>query len=321
MYIASNTSDHSSTTTTTGSGFVFTTSYERNQIKFNILLIIQLFSFACYLYVFNQFYRKRHLRERSHYHVILLLLIVSFLFITVALPLTEAYLFTSYVFLASETFCSVWIWIHYSLNIVNLYLMAFASIERNWLIFHPRLMIDKSRLIIIHYLPLTISLLVPPIFYFAAIYMYQCEQYYNYTQLLCKWPCYFYNETWTNINLFLNNYTPLFCIPGFCLVIYLRVFIQKRAMKRKFFQWRRDKKLIFELWAMLCLYLFIWMSIQFLSLNYTYWDYNFLIQAQTDYLFLFRYFIHLTYPFIVLITQRHEMLNFHSKQTIRSTLV
>jgi hypothetical protein len=303
-------SNDSMNTTTQVTSFQFSTSFDANRIKFGILLVLQLLSFPCFLWIFYQFSRQHQLRQSIHHHVILLLLIVSFLFVTIALPLTEAYMFTSYVYPSSDMFCSIWTWIHYSLNITNLFLMAFASIERNWLIFHPWLVRNKAGKILLHYCPLLLCLLYPSMFYFGFILIYPCQNYYDYTQLLCTYPCYFYNQNWANIDLFFNNYTPLFAIPLFCSIIYARVFIQKRAMKQQAFKWSRDKKMVLQLWAVSSLYLGMWMPIQLTGLINTFWNPTFLLQAQIDYIYLFPYLIHLIYPFIVLLTYQNEMLTF-----------
>jgi hypothetical protein len=125
------------------------------------------------------------------------------------------------------------------------------------------------------------------------------------------------------MDLFFNNYTPLVSIPVFCLIIYLRVLIQKRSMKQQVFKWKRDKKMILQLCAISSLYLAMWMPIQVSGLINLYWDPYFLLQAQTDYLYLFPYFIHLIYPFIVLFTYYTEMLSFKRNRVdpqITSTL-
>jgi hypothetical protein len=296
-------------TTTASTGFIFTTSSEANRIKFWILFAFQFISITCYLYVFYQYSRQPQLRQSQH-RVIHLLLIISFLFVTIALPLTQAYLYNSYVYPASELFCSLWTWIHYSLNIVNLFLMAFGSIERHWLIFHPWLVGSKLGKIGFYYCPLLFCLLYPPIVYMAVIFIYQCEPYYDYTQLLCTYPCYFYNTQLTNFDLYFNNYMPLLTIPIFCVVLYIRVLLQKRSMKLQAFKWKRDKKMILQLWATSSLYLAMWMPIQLTGFINVYWDPYFLLQAQIDYIYLFPYLIHLMYPFIVLLTNHKEMFNF-----------
>jgi hypothetical protein len=284
---------------------------EADHIKFGIFLVLQVLSVPCFIYVFYQFGRQRQLRKSHHHHVIILLLIVSFLFVTIALPLTQAFMFTSNVYPATKIFCSLWNWIHYSLNIVNLFLMGFASIERNWLIFHPWLVRSKRGKIIFHYCPLLFCLVYPPLFYIGGIFIWQCRNSYRYNELLCRWPCYFYSNLWSNFDLFFNNYTPLFAIPFFCIIIYVRVLFQKRSMQQKVFKWSRDKSMILQLWAISSLYLAMWMPIQLSGLINIYWNPTFLIQAQIDYMYLFPYFIHLIYPFVVLLTFRREMLNFH----------
>ena len=111
--------NESNDTTTVGTAFTYTTSFQLNQIKFWILLSLQLLSIPCFLYVFYQFATKRKLRQTTNNHVILLLLIISFLFVTVALSLSLAYLYTSQVYPSDDTFCSLWNWFHYSINIIN----------------------------------------------------------------------------------------------------------------------------------------------------------------------------------------------------------
>lgn len=303
-------------TITKETNFSFTTASHANDIRFGILLGLQLVSVPCFLWIFFQFCVKRELRQSHYQHVTFLLLIVSFLFVTIALPLTQAFMYRSYVYPNTDLFCSFWIWIHYSLNITNLFLMAFASIERNWLIFHPRLVQTKQGKILFHYCPLVLCALYPSLFYFGAIFIHQCQAYYDFTVLLCTWPCYFYNLTLGNFDQYFNNYTPLLAIPLFCVIIYVRVLIQKRSMKQQVFKWRRDRKMILQLWSISSLYLAMWMPMQLSVLINTYWDPNFLLQAQIDYMYLFPYLVHLIYPFIVLLTNRKEMLKFNQNTVL-----
>jgi hypothetical protein len=81
-------------------------------------------------------------------------------------------------------------------------------------------------------------------------------------------------------------------------------------MKQQVFKWKRDKKLILQLWAISSLYLGMWMPLELTVLIGLYWDPTFLLQAQIDYIYLFPYLVHLIYPFIVLFTYHNEMLNF-----------
>jgi hypothetical protein len=124
--------------------------------------------------------------------------------------------------------------------------------------------------------------------------------------LLCTWPCYFGDEILANIDLFFNNYTPLLIIPIFCASTYIRVLYQKRLLRLKVMKWRRDKKLIVQLFAISTLYLAMWMPLQIAGLVDLYWNPAFLVQAQIDYMYLFPYFIHILYPLIVLFIIHQE---------------
>ena len=72
--------------------------------------------------------------------------------------------------------------------------------------------------------------------------------------------------------------------------------------------------MIVQLWAMSSLYLAMWLPIQLTGIINLFWDPTFLVQAQTEYIYLLPYLIHLLYPFIVLLTYKHEML--HRKQNV-----
>ena len=217
--------------------------HQSNRLKFSILLPVQILFTSCFLVNMHQFRTRRKLRRSTSYHIIFVLHFVSFLFVTVALSLSQAYMFRSAVYPSTDSFCSFWNWFHYS--------------------------------------PIAFCLLYPPMFYAGAIFLCPCRNTYDYTQLLCTWPCYFESKTWSNIDLFFNNYTSLFAIPVFCSVLY-----QRRTM---------------QLLAMSSLYLAMWMPLQVSGIVDLYWDPSFLVQAQIDYMYLFPYFIHLVYPFIVLV--------------------
>ncbi len=88
-----------------------------------------LFSFVLFL-VFSIYFSSIYFRKES---------------------LTLAYMYTSQVYPANDAFCSLWNWFHYS---VNLFLMGFASIERNWFIFHPKITNSKRGKYLFHYCPL-----------------------------------------------------------------------------------------------------------------------------------------------------------------------
>jgi len=88
-------------------------------------------------------------------------------------------------------------------------------------------------------------------------------------------------------------------------------------MRQQRFKWRRDKKLVLQLWISSSLYLSLWMPIQLTGLINLYWLPTFLLQAQIDYMYLFPYLIHIVYPYIVLLCFREEMLKFRPTAAVR----
>ena len=259
----------------------YSTSFQSNRIKFGLLLTVQLLTLPCFVYVAYQYRRRSVLRKKLHYGVIFVLLVVSFLFITISLTLTEIYMYHSFVHPPFDAFCSLWNWFHYSVNIINLFLMGFASIERNILIFHAKLLQTRRQKFLFHTCPILFCLVYPPMFYIGAIFICPCTNQYDFTQLLCTWPCYFGHKLLANVDLFFNNYVPLLTIPIFCNLLYIRVFFQRRAMRQQALKWRRDRRLILQLWVISSLYLSMWMPIQVVGVVNIYLDPAFLVRLKS----------------------------------------
>ena len=109
------TNTSSSTDSQTSSGVV-------NRVKFSVFLSLQIPSVLCSLYLFAQYVIRANLRRSIHYHILIVLLCSSLVFVVIPLSASEAFFYTSTVRPASNLFCSMWIWIHYSINIGNLML-------------------------------------------------------------------------------------------------------------------------------------------------------------------------------------------------------
>ena len=133
--------------------FSFQTDEKINRIKFIVLLILQTISISCYLFIFYNFAINRNLRRSIHNNSILCLLIVSFVYTIIPLSISESYLQKSYIIPDSNIFCGIWNWFQYSLDVSNLHLMAYTSIERHLLIFYSASLRKKWIRRIFHYFP------------------------------------------------------------------------------------------------------------------------------------------------------------------------
>ena len=277
-----------------------TSSLLLDRVKFGIFLILQIPSLICSVYLLLQFATRQNLYQSIHNHVVIVLLCSSFVFVAIPISASEAFFFTSHVRPESNLFCSFWTWIHYSINISNLILMAFACSERHWLVFRINAMRSQRIRLVYHYIPITLCMIYPWVFYFVLIFLYPCEPIYDYTRLLCLEPCYFLTNSIGNFDTFSNNWVPIFAIPILSGALLFRYRAQKQRMQIEVFRWKRDRRMVIQLLSITSLYLFMWAPLQAAAV----YDNIFLGGAAppfvVDYLCTLPYFVHLFYPFVVL---------------------
>ena len=113
-------------------------------------------------------------------------MILNTLLILVELPFNLVYLHQGFV--SNVTLCPVWILINYTLFILSIILITWASIERYFFIYHEQF-INRYR-IAMHYIPIGFFIIYTPLFYVAVVLFYPCEQAYDLTRYLCNGPCY-----------------------------------------------------------------------------------------------------------------------------------
>ncbi|CAF1584815.1 unnamed protein product [Didymodactylos carnosus] len=270
------------------------------QIKFYLVLLFQLLSVFCSLLLFYQYSINRRQLKSLHNHAIVLLLITSFLSTTTSLPMLQQYLYNGYVTPSTDGFCSYWAFNVYTLSGINLFLMAFLSIERHLLIFKGPMMSNKKNQYFYHYLPILFCILYPFLFYLVVIYFYQCENNYDYAQLLCVAPCY----AFTNIGIYdtiINCCLPIVFIFIFSSALVLRVVKQKRKLKLQPFKWKRDRKMTLQLLVITLVYCLLWTPMNACTLIETFFMVDTtLLQAQTLYFYYFSYLVPIIYPFVCL---------------------
>lgn len=276
-----------------------------NLIKFGIFLTLQIPSVTCSVYLLFQYATRRELVRFMHHHIIIALLCTSLLFVLVPISASEAFFFTSYVRPTSYMFCSFWTLIHYSINIGNLLLMAFACGQRHWLIFRLNALGCRRDRLAYHYIPMAACIIYPWIFYFALIFLYPCESVYDFTQLLCIMPCYFTGVVVSNIDTWLNNNVPILAIPLLSGSLFIRFLIQKRRAQMTLFRWKRDRKMVIELLTVTLLYTSMWLPVVMSTIFAIIWRGGMSSQFEIDYLYCLPYFIHLVYPFLIFFSNGH----------------
>lgn len=183
-------------------------------ILFIFLIIMAIPSIICSLLIFYHFVHFREIRRRLSNHIILILLLFNFIQVsdekfisikdslvllqmTTEMPIILILLRTGFVPIQTPTFCLFWSTYSYALFGVGLALMCYACIERYFLVFHHYFF--KQHLILLHYGPLFVFLLYPPLVYIGLIVVYPCERYFDYKKFACGGPCFQYE---VNANIF-----------------------------------------------------------------------------------------------------------------------
>ena len=271
-----------------------------NQVKFGVFLTLQISSVTCSLYLFLQYIIRPNLRQSVYNQIVIILLCVNFFFVIIPLSASEAFFFTSHVRPESDIFCALWTWISYCCDICNLFLMAFFCGQRHWLLFRLNPMHRRRNRLLYHYVPITACIIYPCVFYFVLIFLYPCQSTYDYSQLLCSYPCYFNTESIGNFDTFANNWVPIIVIPVLSIALLIRFRFQRRRMQLDVFQWKRDRKMVIQLLSVASLYFFMWAPLQ-AAVFYSGIVYSEeLSYILVVYLYILPYFVHLLYPFIVL---------------------
>lgn len=268
-------------------------------IRFIVLLICLIPSLICFLLVFFFLCKSGEIsRKRLHNHVILVLLFSNFLLITTELPFTLIYSYYGHIIPQTDAFCSFWVAYNYGLYAVGLFLMAFGSIERYFLIFHERFIRKWS--FIIHYPPIFLCFVYPLMFYNIMANVYPCENMYYYEAYVCGGACFQFEPIPGTTDYMINVVTPTICIIIGSMILLFRVTHQKRAMKIAN-TWRRNRLLYIQLISISMLYFLIWIPFVTISIIRIFHDPYFL---QDVILLIINYCLYicpLASPFISLI--------------------
>ena len=222
-------------------------------IKFIILLILQVGSICCSLFLLFNLIMKPTLHQTLHNHTLIALIIVSFLQTISDLSMTLDYLRVGQA--SSVTFCLIWNLFALSNYAVGVWTMTWASIERHFLIFHDRLIGTFRGKILLHYIPLIICLTIPWLYYIILVFFYPCKNNFDQSLLFCGWCCYAQNNQLVVFNWLAFGVIPTCSITIFSLWLIIRVITQKRRVQQQI-NWRQHRRMLIQLVSISCLYIF-----------------------------------------------------------------
>lgn len=281
--------------------------------RFFLLLFCLIPSIICFLLVFIFLFKTQQITYKHlHNHVILVLLVCNFILVATELPITLLYSYRGQVVPQSDQFCSFWVAYNYGLYVAGLFLMAFGSIERYFLIFHHRSFHRWRH--IVHYPLILFCFFYPLTFYSVTIGTYPCENAYYYDAYVCGGACYQFYIVIGSVDYVINAVTPTVLIAVSNMILLFRVVKQKRAMKIVN-TWRRNRLMYIQLVSISVLYFLIWIPFVIISLLRLFYDPFFLQDVTLMLLNYCLYICPLASPFISLVGL--PVVRQHLKQSIR----
>ncbi len=227
-------------------------------IIFWTYLSVFMVSIICSCFIFIQFIRKRMLKHHIPYHVIFLILVFSFLQVTMEHPILFSYLYNGILLIQSDNFCKFWSCLEFFFNGTILMLMCYGSIERYLFIFHRNLV--HQHLILLHYLPITFFVLYPLILYIGLICFYPCVNQFDYTMITCGGPCYLYEPILSAIDTILDLALPLGVCTIANILLLVRILRQKHRMRQQH-MWKKNRRLAIQLLSIVILHNIVWFPV------------------------------------------------------------
>ncbi|CAF0711958.1 unnamed protein product [Adineta steineri] len=270
---------------TTDSEVFVDTKFLLHRIKFSILLILQIPAFILSLLIFSFFIKHRTIREAPHNRALLILLIVNFIQLLFAIPLSLNFYAVGYVSPATPAFCTWWTFFAYTFYVTSEYLMATISVQRHLLVFNGHILRIRWKRILFHHLPLVFFLIYPATFYVFVIILYPCDgTQYDYTNNLCGFSnCYLiFNKFLGTFDWAFNNGLPMVINALANIMLIVRVVQQKRRQQRPV-TWKQQRRMTVQLFCISSLYLFIWSPSLIVGLVQILSYPTFLADVQTEY--------------------------------------
>ncbi|CAF1073748.1 unnamed protein product [Rotaria sp. Silwood1] len=225
-------------------------------IRFWLLLLFDIPSIICSLFLFFHLFINKNLRSQLVNHAMIVLLIIGLIIQLVDIPFHLIFLRFGIVLPSIPFICILWWFIDLGLYNGFTIIMAWSSIHRYLFIFHDQIFFQGKKRFLFHYLPLIILILYILIFYIIVIIFPPCMHTFDYTLPVCNdYPCYlddFILGLWDSI---VNSILPTFIICISSITIIIRVNYQKRRVVRQRNRWRRQRKMVIQLISSSLLYL------------------------------------------------------------------
>ena len=268
-------------------------------IRFWLMLFIAVPSFFLTLFLLYYLISDRDLRLALHNHVTIILLIFTFIYEIIDIPLNLIYFKTNTIWPSHPAICLIMWMIQFGLYNTCEILVAWASFERHILIFYQQLINTRIKRIFFHYLPIISILMYTTIFYTKVILFSNCQNRFDYNSPVCGgFPCYQTDPFLAMVDIILHTVIPTISIGFFSLTLFLRVIIQKQTLGRQV-EWRRYRKMFIQLILLSSLHFTINFPLVLFVVDFKIFHSLRFIEIQSVFFFV-TYFLLLLQPFVIL---------------------
>ncbi|CAF1505322.1 unnamed protein product [Adineta steineri] len=203
---------------------------------------------------------------------------------------------------ASGIYCKTWMYIEFTLEAINNFLVAMISIQRHTLVFRPNLFYIRLKLYLLYYLPLLFCIIYPTVFYMGAVVFYPCDEgQWNFTLNMCGDTICFLsnNEILAMYDWIVNSSLPIFIIMLANILLIIRV-IKQKSRRQKALSWSKQRRMTLQLVSISSLYLIIWLPTIITGIIQQIDPSNYLYEIQEDFISDLTYLVCLLLPWMSL---------------------
>lgn len=226
-------------------------------VKFGIFVALTPPAIVCNFILVYYLLVDRTLRRTLHNHAILALLIATLLTNLIEVPRVIHFLHIGTVIPQTVVNCLIWQWTEYLLFAVVIVMILWISAERHLLIFYSHLYATAKSRFLFHYLPLIVIVVYLIIFYIVAIFLYPCNQSFDFNQSLCGVPCYTTRPNITVYDFIAHTWTPLIMGIVLDVTLVIRVIYRKRVGVQNRSTQRKHRKMVIQVLSISVLYLIL----------------------------------------------------------------
>ena len=269
-----------------------TVAFENSEIswprslRFWLLLIFDIPSIICSLFVLYHLLINRTSRSALHNHTVIILLTIALLFQLTDIPWYLDFIRHGFVRPQIPARCLLWWLVDLGFYNTAALILAWTSIERHILVFHDRWISTRKKRFFVHYLPLCILILYSTIYYTTVIFFPPCQHKFVYTLPVCAAsPCHLFHRILGLWEMGVHGCLSTIIVAFSSIALLVRVIVHKRRRNRVF-RWKNISKNDYSIVINICTIFIIkfsdYASVRCTSLWFTtgYW-----CSRTTDYLF------------------------------------